>query len=152
MVGGRDGGTARLFIDDLAGRLANKVQITTDGHKAYLEAIEEAFGSEIDYAMLIKLYGAEPEQEKRYSPSKCVGTNKSVITGEPDRKHISTSYVERQKPDHAHGDETFHSANERFLKESGKLNLCRISSFHVVQFRTSSPNSEGDPSYGSRSC
>lgn len=96
MIGDRSGATARLFIDDLAGRLANKVQLTTDGYKAYLEAVEGAFGCEIDYAQLIKLYGPEPEGEKRYSPSKCVGTNKTVITGNPDRKHVSTSYVERQ--------------------------------------------------------
>jgi IS1 family transposase len=96
MVGNRDGETAKLFIDDLASRLTHRVQLTTDGHKAYLEAVEGAFGCEVDYAMLIKLYGTEPEGEKRYSPSKCIGTRTEVITGSPDKGKISTSYVERQ--------------------------------------------------------
>ena len=72
---------------DLAGRLANRVQLTTDGHKAYLEAVEDAFGSEIDYAMLVKLYGKSPETpETRYSPAKCAGALKMPVTGKPDRK------------------------------------------------------------------
>lgn len=96
MVGDRGGETAKVFIDDLASRLTHRVQLTTDGHKAYLEAIEGAFGCEIDYAMLIKLYGQEPEGDKRYSPSKCTGTRTEVITGAPDKAKISTSYVERQ--------------------------------------------------------
>lgn len=97
-VGGRSGRDARVFMKDLAGRLNNRVQLTMDGHKAYLEAVDRAFGSEIDYAMLIKLYGAtEPEREarRRYSPAECVGTETQVIQGKPDAKHISTSYVER---------------------------------------------------------
>jgi IS1 family transposase len=96
LIGNRDGETAKIFIEDLKSRLNNRVQLTTDGHKAYLEAIEEAFGCEIDYAMLIKLYGTEPEGEKRYSPSKCLGAERHNITGNPDQKHISTSYAERQ--------------------------------------------------------
>ncbi len=87
---------AKTFIDNLAGRLTNKVQLTTDGHKAYLEAVEDAFGNDIDYAMLIKLYGGNAEQEKRYSPAECEGTKKLVITGMPEKKHVSTSYIERQ--------------------------------------------------------
>jgi IS1 family transposase len=95
-VGGRDGGAAFEFIDDLASRLASRVQITTDGHKAYLDAIDTAFGGEVDYAMLIKLYGAAPESAKgRYSPAECTGAIKTPISGDPDRKHISTSYAER---------------------------------------------------------
>lgn len=97
MVGNRSGEAAGMFIEDLAGRLANRVQLTTDGHKAYLEAVEDAFGCEIDYAMLIKIYGTDPEEEeRRYSPSKCIGAEKRVINGKPDHKHIATSYVERQ--------------------------------------------------------
>jgi len=98
-VGGRSGQDAYHFIKDLAGRLAHRVQLTTDGHDAYLEAIEGAFGSEIDYAMLIKLYGPiEPGKEarRRYSPAECVGTDTKMVTGTPDKAHISTSYVERQ--------------------------------------------------------
>jgi IS1 family transposase len=95
-VGRRDYQSAKLFIDDLAGRLTHRVQLTTDGHKAYLQAIEDSFGSEIDYAQLIKLYGNDVESEKRYSPAECTGTIKEIVQGNPDPAHISTSYVERQ--------------------------------------------------------
>jgi IS1 family transposase len=94
-VGGRDSGSAIIFVDDLASRLANRVQLTSDGHKAYLEAVEGAFGADIAYAQLVKLYGAPPEGEKRYSPAECIGARKVPIEGSPDPKHISTSYVER---------------------------------------------------------
>ena len=98
LVGRRDGSFAKIFIDDLAGRLNNRVQITTDGHKVYLEAIENAFGCEIDYAMLIKLYGESgtKEDQRKYSPAECSGTEKRPISGNPEKKYISTSYVERQ--------------------------------------------------------
>jgi IS1 family transposase len=96
MVGGRDAGAAYDFMQDLAGRLSNRVQLTTDGHVAYLSAVEEAFGNDIDYAMLIKIYGATHETEARYSPADCIGCKKKEITGQPDAKHVSTSYVERQ--------------------------------------------------------
>jgi IS1 family transposase len=98
LVGGRDAEFALMLMDDLRGRLANRVQLTTDGHSAYLGAVEEAFGADVDYSMLIKLYGeppASPEAARRYSPSDCVGTRKDKITGNPDPKHVSTSYVER---------------------------------------------------------
>ncbi|MDR3401762.1 MAG: DDE-type integrase/transposase/recombinase [Chthoniobacter sp.] len=96
-VGTRDAGAAYHFIHDLADRLANRVQLTTDGHKAYLSAVEDAFGADVDYAMLIKIYGAAPEGgEVRYSPAQCMGAKKAMQTGRPDWKHISTSFVERQ--------------------------------------------------------
>lgn len=96
-VGTRDAGAAYHFIHDLAARLANRVQLTTDGHKAYLSAVEDAFGADIDYAMLIKIYGNAPEGgEVRYSPAVCMGAKKAAISGKPEFKHISTSYVERQ--------------------------------------------------------
>jgi IS1 family transposase len=98
LVGLRDGGYALDFIRDLAGRLANRVQLTTDGHKAYLNAVDQVFGADIDYAMLIKLYG-EPQgagNERRYSPAQCTGTISGTVNGNPDERHISTSYVERQ--------------------------------------------------------
>jgi IS1 family transposase len=95
LVGGRDSEYAMAFMDDLAARLANRVQLTSDGHKAYLEAVEGAFGSDIDYAMLIKIYGAAPEAEKRYSPAECIGAVKHRIEGNPDPKHVSTSFAER---------------------------------------------------------
>jgi IS1 family transposase len=96
LVSDRSACAATEFIKDLAGRLTNRIQLTTDGHKAYLQAVENAFGSEIDYAMLIKLYGSSPEAEKRYSPAKCTGAIKAPITGKPETKQISTSYIERQ--------------------------------------------------------
>jgi IS1 family transposase len=98
LVGGRDAEYALMLMDDLRGRLANRAQLTTDGHSAYLSAVEEAFGADIDYSMLVKLYGeppASPEAARRYSPSDCVGTRKHKMTGNPDPKHVSTSYVER---------------------------------------------------------
>ncbi|HEV8693802.1 MAG TPA: IS1 family transposase [Lysobacter sp.] len=96
-VGGRDGYSAKLFIDDLASRLANRVQLTSDGLRAsYLDAVEDAFGADIDYAQLVKLYGESPEAEKRYSPAECIGCRKTRIEGNPDPAHISTSFVERQ--------------------------------------------------------
>ena len=95
MVGGRDSEMAMMVMDDLRQRLATRVQLTTDGHKAYLSAVEEAFGTDIDYAMLVKLYGEAPEAEKRYSPAECIGTRKTAITGNPDKAHVSTSHVER---------------------------------------------------------
>jgi IS1 family transposase len=96
-VSSRDAGAAYHFMHDLAGRLANRVQLTTDGHKAYLTAVEDAFGSEIDYAMLQKIYGVEQQQgEVRYSPAVCMGARKAVISGKPEFRHISTSHTERQ--------------------------------------------------------
>jgi IS1 family transposase len=96
MVGSRGARTAKSFMDDLAGRLANRVQLTTDGHRVYLRAVEDSFGSEIDYAMLIKIYGNDSVADTRYSPAECIGTQTVGITGHPDPKHISTSFVERQ--------------------------------------------------------
>jgi len=96
MVGKRDAGCATAFIQDLAGRLANRVQLTTDGLKVYLNAVADGFGSNIDYAMLIKIYGNDSEGEKRYSPAVCTGCKKEDKIGVPDSKHISTSYIERQ--------------------------------------------------------
>lgn len=96
-VGGRDGECAMWFIDDLRARLANRVQLTSDGHKAYLEAVEGAFGADVDYAQLVKMYGSAPESANgRYSPAECTGIKKTRIEGNPDFDHVSTSYVERQ--------------------------------------------------------
>lgn len=95
-IGQRDGYIAEIFVRDLASRLANRVQITTDGHRPYLEAIEGALGADVDYAMLIKIYGPSPEGQRRYSPAECIGYQTRIIEGEPDPHHISTSYAERQ--------------------------------------------------------
>jgi IS1 family transposase len=98
LIGGRDAEFALMLMDDLRGRLAHRVQLTTDGHRAYLQAVEDAFGADIDYAMLIKLYGeppSSPEAARRYSPSECIGMRTENITGNPDPKHVSTAYAER---------------------------------------------------------
>lgn len=95
-IGSRDADAAYTFMSDLANRLANRVQLTTDGHHAYLSAVDAAFHNDIDYAMLVKQYGTAPEAEKRYSPPICLGAEKTEIRGRPHPEHISTSYVERQ--------------------------------------------------------
>ncbi len=96
-VGGRDGECSMWFMDDLRGRLANRVQLTSDGHKAYLEAVEGAIGADVDYAQLVKIYGSSPESAKgRCSPADCTDIRKTRIECNPDPAHVSTSYVERQ--------------------------------------------------------
>jgi IS1 family transposase len=96
LVGRRDAGCATEFLQDVASRLANRVQLTTDGHKMYLNAVVDAFADDIDYAQLIKVFGNDPEGQKRYSPAQCLGTKKEALIGAPDPAHISTSYIERQ--------------------------------------------------------
>jgi IS1 family transposase len=95
-IGDRSSETAIAFTDDLASRLASRVQITTDGHRTYLEAIEGSFGADVDYAMLVKIYGADLAGEKRYSPAECIGAVKHRVECNPDPKHVSTSFAERQ--------------------------------------------------------
>ena len=95
-IGPRDAHAAHAFMTDLAGRLTHRIQLTTDGHRPYLEAVESAFGMDIDYAMLIKVYGADSESERRYSPVVCQSCTVREIQGDPDPKRISTSYIERQ--------------------------------------------------------
>jgi IS1 family transposase len=96
-VGDRSASSAYHFMHDLAGRLAHRVQLTTDGHKPYLTAVEDAFGADIDYAVLQKIYGTEQQQgEVRYSPAQCMGARKTIISGTPDYRHVSTSHTERQ--------------------------------------------------------
>jgi IS1 family transposase len=98
MVGGRGAGYARRFLEDLSGRLATRIQLTTDGHQAYLLTVPESFQYDVDWAMLIKIYkgGIGKEAQRRYSPAECLGAKKEPMIGMPDPKHISTSYVERQ--------------------------------------------------------
>jgi len=95
-VGNRSGEDAMFLMDDLRERLANRVQLTTDGHKAYLEAVEGAFGADVDFAQLVKLYGPTITAPGRYSPAECIGAKKVRVEGNPDIAHVSTSYVERQ--------------------------------------------------------
>ncbi len=97
LCGGRDAVWATQFMEDLASRVTTRIQITTDGHKPYAEAVEGAFGMDVDYAMLIKLYGAPSDRpDTRYSPAQCIGIRTGILSGSPDPQHISTSYVERQ--------------------------------------------------------
>jgi IS1 family transposase len=96
LVGPRDSATATEFLQDVASRLANRVQLTTDGLRTYVDAVERAFGNGVDYAMIEKIYGTSEDHDRRYSPAVCLGAKKSRIQGNPDIKHVSTSYVERQ--------------------------------------------------------
>jgi IS1 family transposase len=95
VIGPRDAVTARIFVNDLAARLAHRIQLTSDGLNVYLAAVERAFQGHVDYAQLVKLYGNDPEAEKRYSPATCIGCERKAITGRPDPDHVSTSYIER---------------------------------------------------------
>jgi IS1 family transposase len=134
MVGNRDAETAEMFIDDLASRLAHKVQLTTDGLKVYLEAIEGTFGGNIDYAMLVKLYGDSMEQkvQKRYSPAKYTGSKTENITGNPDKSHISTSYAERQNLTMRMGMRRFTRLTNAFSKKVE--NLAHAVSLHFMYY------------------
>ena len=96
LIGKRDPESARDFIEDLAGRLSNRIQLTSDGLKLYIKAVDKAFGGDVDYAMLVKVYGKLEGDEKRYSPAVCIGCQSHAVTGTPDPKHINTSYIERQ--------------------------------------------------------
>ena len=97
LVGGRDGGWAKDFMEDCASRIESRVQVTTDGHRVYLEAVEGAWRVDVDFAQLQKIYGAPSDAEqRRYSPAKCIGTDIKVVIGNPDPDHVNTSFVERQ--------------------------------------------------------
>ena len=98
LVGGRDTRWATDFMLDCAFRILSRPKITTDAHKPYLKAVEEAFGGNADYAQLHKIYGASTEPEHRYSPATCIGCHMKTVSGVPDPDHVSTSYVERQNP------------------------------------------------------
>ena len=130
LVGGRNGEYAIAFMDDMRDRLSNRVQLTTDGYKAYLEAVEGAFGGDIDYAVLHKVYGAAPESAKgKYSPAECIGTQKHRIEGDPDPKHVSTSYIERSNL-------TMRMHNRRFTRLTNAFSKKFESHVHMVAIWT----------------
>ncbi len=138
LVGLRDAGYALEFIKDLRGRLANRVQLTTDGHRVYFNAVDYVFGADIDYAMLVKLYGAEPESEKRYSPAKCIGVNHRTITGHPDASKISTSFVERQNLTMRMGMRRFTRLTNAFSKKVE--NLEHTVALHFMYYNFARPH------------
>lgn len=120
-------------LQDLALRLKHRIQLTTDGLKVYLEAVEESFGADIDYAMLVKIYGTDSEGEKRYSPPKIIDTQRKIIVGNPDPKLISTSYVERQNLTMRMGMRRFTRLTNAFSKKVENL-AHALSPFYVLQF------------------
>jgi IS1 family transposase len=139
LVGERNTNDAMAFILDLRGRLANRVQLTTDGHRPYLTAVENMFDDDVDYAMLIKLYGRDPDSDaKRYSPAKCTGTRTVPISGEPDPAHISTSYVERQNLTMRMGMRRFTRLTNGFSKKVESL--AAAVSLHFMHYNFARPH------------
>ena len=138
MVGDRDVDTAGVFMPDVADRLTSRVQLTTDGHKAYLEAVEGAFGMNVDYAQLVKLYGSEPESERRYSPAHCIGTETHIIQGNPDPDQICTSHIERQNLTMRMVMHRFTRLTNGFSKKA--QNLAYAVSLHFLYYNLARPH------------
>jgi len=129
LVDGRDAEYAHAFMEDVAARLSTRVQLTTDGHKAYLSAVEGAFGADVDYAMLVKVYGEPVGALGRYSPGECTGAEKKRVEGRPDPAHISTSYVERQNL-------TMRMSMRRFTRLTNAFSKKALPHFHMVSLYT----------------
>ena len=130
LIGDRDAGAAYEFMADVAHRLANRVQLTTDGHAAYLNAVRDTFGRSVDYAMLVKQYGPDPKgDERRYSPAQCLGAEKQEIIGHPKAEHISTSYIERSNL-------TLRMQNRRFTRLTNAFSKKLENHAHMVALYT----------------
>jgi len=131
------------------GRLSNRIQLTTDGHKMYLTAVPDAFASDIDYAQLVKVYGSDPEGQKRYSPAQCLGTKRIDIIGSPDHGHISTSYVERQNLNMRMNMRRFTRLTNAFSKKLDNhiAMICAVP--HALQLLPDSPDPPGNSCDGS---
>jgi len=131
LVGERSAAAANHFMHDLADRLTNRVQLTTDGLKAYIGAVHKAFGNDIDFAQLVKIYGEGPKTEARYSPTQCMGTKKTVMTGAPDHNHVRTSYVERANLTMRMGMRRFTRLTNGFSKKiENHEHACALHFFH----------------------
>jgi hypothetical protein len=136
------------FVEDLKERLANRVQVTTDGHGAYLRAMEQVFGEDVDDGMLVKIYGKDRESERRYSPAKCLGARRGPVTGNPDPKHISTSLRGAGQPHHADAHAAVYVADKCVLDKGRASRRCGRASCHVLQFRPHPSDLEGHPGHG----
>jgi IS1 family transposase len=137
-VGDRSAQSAIVLMDDLRSRLAGRVQLTTDGHKAYIEAVEGAFGGDVDYAQIVKLYGVDPEADHRYSPAKCLGSQVTRISGTPDLAEVGTSHVERQNLTMRMGMRRFTRLTNAFSRKVE--NLAAAVSLHFMYYNFARPH------------
>jgi IS1 family transposase len=138
LVGDRNTGTGYRFLTDVAGRLRNRVQLSTDGHSMYLNLVERTFGIDVDYAMVVKHYGQPLDSEPRYSPPECIGVEKRIIRGDPDPAHISTSYVERQNLTMRMGIQRMTRLTNAFSKKAE--NLAAAVSLHFLHYNFARPH------------